>query len=136
MKLPILAVVVCGAFLAGCGAPVSVAALPTFAPTPSATSTPTPEPEPTETFIPDPNGVSKDAVIAVPIRPSRKLPSAAVPRHVVPTRRSVAPAKPAPTYYANCAAVRAAGKAPLYRGQPGYAARLDSDSDGIACERR
>jgi len=131
VKLPALAVVACGVLLAGCGAPVSVAALPTLAPTPSAT--PTPEPEPTETFIPDPNGASKDAVIAVPIRPSRKL---AVPGYVVPTRRSVVPAKPAPTYYANCAAVRAAGKAPLYRGQPGYVARLDSDSDGIACERR
>ena len=35
--------------------------------------------------------------------------------------------------YANCSAVRAAGKAPLRRGQPGYAARLDRDGDGIAC---
>ncbi len=38
-------------------------------------------------------------------------------------------------YYANCAAVRAAGKAPLYRGQPGYGSHLDRDGDGIACER-
>ena len=37
-------------------------------------------------------------------------------------------------YYANCAAVRAAGKAPLYRGQPGYASHLDGDNDGVACE--
>ena len=37
-------------------------------------------------------------------------------------------------YYANCAAVRAAGKAPLYRGQPGYRSGLDRDGDGIACE--
>jgi len=36
--------------------------------------------------------------------------------------------------YANCAAVRAAGKAPLYRGQPDYAPHLDRDNDGIACE--
>lgn len=36
--------------------------------------------------------------------------------------------------YANCAAVRAAGKAPLYRGQPGYALHLDRDRDGVACE--
>jgi hypothetical protein len=45
---------------------------------------------------------------------------------------------PAPTdgdaYYANCAAVRAAGKAPLYRGQPGYRPGLDRDGDGVACE--
>lgn len=39
------------------------------------------------------------------------------------------------TTYANCDAARAAGAAPLYRGEPGYAARLDRDNDGIACER-
>lgn len=37
-------------------------------------------------------------------------------------------------YYANCAAARAAGAAPLRRGQPGYRAALDRDNDGIACE--
>lgn len=37
-------------------------------------------------------------------------------------------------YYANCAAVRAAGKAPLYQGQPGYSTDLDRDRDGVACD--
>jgi hypothetical protein len=38
-------------------------------------------------------------------------------------------------YYANCDAVRAAGKAPLHRGDPGYETpRLDRDGDGTACE--
>jgi hypothetical protein len=37
-------------------------------------------------------------------------------------------------YYPNCDAVRAAGAAPLYRGQPGYRPPLDRDGDGIACE--
>ncbi|UKA55556.1 excalibur calcium-binding domain-containing protein [Arthrobacter sp. FW305-BF8] len=42
---------------------------------------------------------------------------------------------PAPAaYYANCTAVRNAGKAPLYSWQPGYRSALDRDSDGIACE--
>ncbi|MFC7303074.1 excalibur calcium-binding domain-containing protein [Streptomyces monticola] len=36
--------------------------------------------------------------------------------------------------YKNCSAVRAAGKAPLYRGEPGYARHLDRDGDGVACE--
>ncbi|WP_309119196.1 excalibur calcium-binding domain-containing protein [Paenibacillus sp.] len=36
--------------------------------------------------------------------------------------------------YANCAAVSAAGKAPLFKGEPGYSAKLDRDRDGIACE--
>lgn len=36
--------------------------------------------------------------------------------------------------YPNCAAVRAAGRAPLYAGEPGYHPALDRDHDGIACE--
>ncbi|MDQ6752394.1 MAG: excalibur calcium-binding domain-containing protein, partial [Actinomycetota bacterium] len=42
---------------------------------------------------------------------------------------------PAGVFYANCSAVKAAGMAPLRRGQPGYAAKLDRDGDGIACEK-
>lgn len=37
-------------------------------------------------------------------------------------------------YYRYCSDVRAAGKAPLRRGQPGYAPHLDRDGDGVACE--
>jgi hypothetical protein len=37
-------------------------------------------------------------------------------------------------YYPSCAAARAAGVAPIYRGQPGYRAGLDADNNGIACE--
>ena len=36
--------------------------------------------------------------------------------------------------YPNCAAARAVGLAPAYRGQPGYWPSHDRDSDGIACE--
>lgn len=36
--------------------------------------------------------------------------------------------------YPNCAAARAAGAAPIRRGEPGYSTRLDRDGDGIACE--
>jgi hypothetical protein len=47
----------------------------------------------------------------------------------------VAPAAPpAAAYYANCAAARAAGAAPLYSGQAGYSTSLDRDRDGVACE--
>lgn len=50
--------------------------------------------------------------------------------------------KPAPTpkppsverYYASCDAARAAGAAPLHRGDPGYRSGLDRDKDGVACE--
>lgn len=58
---------------------------------------------------------------------------------------TTAPADPAPAaddssggggsvYYANCSEVRAAGAAPIRRGQPGYASHLDRDNDGVACD--
>lgn len=34
-------------------------------------------------------------------------------------------------YYKNCTAARAAGAAPIYAGQPGYASHLDRDGDGV-----
>lgn len=37
-------------------------------------------------------------------------------------------------YYRNCSEARAAGAAPVRRGDPGYAAHLDRDNDGIGCE--
>lgn len=47
----------------------------------------------------------------------------------------MAPSTPkSSVYYANCTAARAAGAAPIYRGEPGYRPALDRDSDGIACE--
>ncbi len=36
--------------------------------------------------------------------------------------------------YSGCNEVRAAGKAPLYEGDPGYRPEMDGDGDGIACE--
>jgi hypothetical protein len=44
------------------------------------------------------------------------------------------PARASDVYYPNCDAVRAAGAAPIRRGQPGYRPSLDRDDDGIACE--
>jgi hypothetical protein len=37
-------------------------------------------------------------------------------------------------HYPNCAAARAAGAAPVRRGEPGYRPELDLNGDGIACE--
>jgi Excalibur calcium-binding domain len=57
---------------------------------------------------------------------------------VVPPTTAIAPstasAAGSPVYYRNCAAVRAAGKAPLNRGQPGYRSGLDADGHGVACQ--
>ena len=40
----------------------------------------------------------------------------------------------ADVYYQNCDAVRAAGAAPIYVGDPGYRPGLDRDGDGVGCE--
>ncbi|MGW4396038.1 excalibur calcium-binding domain-containing protein [Amycolatopsis nivea] len=45
------------------------------------------------------------------------------------------PEQPSTVYYKNCAAAKAAGAAPLHRGDPGYRPGLDRDGDGVACER-
>ncbi|MFF8265061.1 excalibur calcium-binding domain-containing protein [Streptomyces virginiae] len=37
--------------------------------------------------------------------------------------------------YTNCTAVKAAGAAPIRRGDPGYGRHLDRDGDGVGCER-
>lgn len=36
--------------------------------------------------------------------------------------------------FRNCAEARAAGAAPVYRGDAGYGLHLDRDNDGIGCE--
>lgn len=72
-------------------------------------------------------------------KPSRKhpkhtaKPSPALTHH--PTHKPKPPKKPVRSvYYANCSAARAAGAAPLHRGDPGYRSGLDRDNDGSACE--
>lgn len=57
--------------------------------------------------------------------------TAALP--ATPTTDS-APPSAADVHYRSCAAVRAAGKAPLMADQPGYRSGLDRDHDGMACE--
>ena len=37
-------------------------------------------------------------------------------------------------HFASCEEARAAGAAPLRRGDPGYRSALDRDGDGVACE--
>jgi hypothetical protein len=41
---------------------------------------------------------------------------------------------PAGTVYADCDAVRAAGAAPIRRGEPGWSDAFDGDGDGVGCE--
>ena len=52
-------------------------------------------------------------------------------RQDVPTG---SPSTSGSVYFRNCNEARAAGRAPMRRGQPGYRPGLDGDNDGIACE--
>ena len=36
--------------------------------------------------------------------------------------------------WGGCNDARAAGTAPIYRGEPGYRENMDGDGDGVACE--
>ncbi|MEU1149544.1 excalibur calcium-binding domain-containing protein [Streptomyces sp. NPDC005863] len=36
--------------------------------------------------------------------------------------------------YANCSEARAAGAAPIHRGEPGYGRHLDRDGGGTGCD--
>lgn len=60
-------------------------------------------------------------------------------RHCHGGNASAKPARPQRAlggniYYANCAAARAAGNAPVRSGDPGYGRHLDRDGDGEGCE--
>ncbi|WP_336992320.1 excalibur calcium-binding domain-containing protein [Leucobacter sp. VD1] len=63
-----------------------------------------------------------------------ELEAASASAAAAPLPLAAAPAPQPAAYYANCAAVRAAGAAPLYSGSPGYSRSLDRDGDGVACE--
>ncbi|WP_052029987.1 excalibur calcium-binding domain-containing protein [Streptomyces sp. PCS3-D2] len=75
----------------------------------------------------------------------RPEPVAPAPPTPAPARTAAPTSAPAPDdgtgssgggsiSYRNCAAVRAAGAAPIHRGEPGYGRHLDRDGDGVGCE--
>jgi hypothetical protein len=87
----------------------------TSVPTDGVSPSGTPSGSPTTAGIPTPS--------STPDTPISPLPT-------------IAPTSPVGSvFYKNCGAVRAAGAAPLYRGQPGYSASLDPDGDGVACDK-
>ena len=88
-----------------------------------------PEPAPAP-VVPEP------APVAPAPAPAPVVPA---PAPVAPAPAPVAPApapEPAPAgvFYQNCDAVRAAGAAPIYAGDPGFEAKFDRDKDGVGCE--
>ena len=109
----------------------SVSATPSSSPTPSVSATPSESPSPTVSPSPVPTAEAPVQAPAAEV-PSTQAPAAPVseapaqPVQQAPARSSV--------YYETCADARAAGAAPLHRGEPGYRPGLDKDGDGVACE--
>lgn len=58
------------------------------------------------------------------------------PQFLTPPRPHPIPAAPSASgfQYRNCTEARAAGAAPVHRGDPGYGPHLDRDGDGVGCE--
>ena len=96
-------------------------AVPRGATDPSAT--PTATPDPTESATPTPLPAAAK-ILALPKPKPRPKPKP-LPKP---------DPEPVLVYYENCDAVRAAGAAPIYAGQPGYSRDLDRDGDGVGCE--
>ena len=101
----------------------SVSATPSSSPTPSASATPSESPSPTVTPSPVP---TTEAPAQAPAAEAPAQQAPAQPVQQAPAQSSV--------YYETCADARAAGAAPLHRGEPGYRPGLDRDGDGVACE--
>ncbi|OXM71192.1 thermonuclease family protein [Amycolatopsis vastitatis] len=91
-----------------CNGSVNVA-VPATQPAPQPTSTP---PAPSTKAAPQQN----------PVRTTAEEPPAPEPDN-------------GSVYYANCAEARAAGVAPIHKGEPGYRKGLDRDGDGVACDK-
>lgn len=62
-----------------------------------------------------------------PVAPAPRVAPAPVPETQASESSSTA-------YYKNCTAARAAGAAPIQKGEPGYRSALDRDGDGTACD--
>lgn len=91
-------------------------------PVPTVTVTSAPPPVPTVTLTAEP--------VPAPTVTVTKTPRASPAPFVAPVPQETG----STVDYENCSAARAAGAAPLRRGEPGYRSGLDRDNDGVACE--
>ena len=85
----------------------------------------------TSQFVPAPVVVQPAPAPVVAPAPVAPVPAAPAP---APAPRRARPCAAPTAYYANCDAVRAAGAAPIYAGQPGWQPKFDRDKDGVGCE--
>ena len=99
------------------------ASLVSHKPTPSPSPSPTPSPSPSTTPTPSPEPTTAEPSP----EPTTAEPSPEPPAQPEPAAQQA--------YYSSCREAKAAGAAPLYRGDPGYRSGLDRDGDGVACEK-
>lgn len=115
-RTSIALVVLIGVFLpAACGAddPSPIDDVTTSTSTPLEQSTTTPE------------------LLTTTTPPTIQNPPATTAAPVPTTTASLSPSGAS---FANCSEAKAAGAAPISRGEPGYSSKLDRDGDGVACE--
>ncbi|MEV6960285.1 excalibur calcium-binding domain-containing protein [Streptomyces sp. NPDC051207] len=99
--------------------PAAAKAQPTATVTATATTTAEPEPAPTET-------------VKVKVKVTKTV--TAEPASDAGADDSTGGSDGGSVSYDNCAAARAAGAAPVHRGDPGYGRHLDRDGDGTGCD--
>jgi hypothetical protein len=102
--------------------PVAAKARPTATVTATATATMTAEPEPAPTVTETVKVKVTKTVTAEPVSDAGAVDE------------STGDSGGDSVYYDNCAAARAAGAAPVHRGEPGYGRHLDRDGDGTGCD--
>ena len=107
-------------------APARIPSTTTRAPAPAPAARPAPRPDPQ----PRPAPARQPAPQPQPAPEPQAAPQ---PQAAPVTSTAVSEPEPRAVSYRNCDAVRAAGAAPIRRGDPGYAGHLDRDGDGEGC---
>lgn len=103
------------------------ASLVSHKPTPSTSPSPTPSPSPSTNPTPSPEPTTAEPTPEQTVDAPVEEPAPEPPAQPEPA--------PQQAYYSSCREAKAAGAAPLYRGDPGYRSGLDRDGDGVACEK-
>jgi excalibur calcium-binding domain-containing protein len=88
-------------------------------------------PTPTQTF---PAPIASPSPSPTPIKAAGTPTQTGTRPSPSPIPATATTQAPSTVSYKNCDAVRAAGAAPIHRGDPGYKSALDRDGDGIGCE--
>lgn len=137
LVIGVAAFILAGALSAGPQQPRSAADSTPSEPAPPTTTAPVAPPAVAPSIVqptPGPQQVASapQPLVEAPAQTAPAIPAA--PQPAPAPRVTTDESSGTFAYYKNCAEARAAGAAPIHRGQPGYRAALDRDNDGVACE--